>query len=86
MAYVQQVCDGYNKKSLMGNWCEERLYPEQPFREVQGKQVNIMSFRQEKKIKELPVLMEQDFRDLSLESKEGQSGKQLVELFLTINS
>jgi len=22
MSYVQQVCDGYNKKSLMGNWYE----------------------------------------------------------------
>jgi len=20
MSYVQQICDGYNKKSLMGNW------------------------------------------------------------------
>ena len=39
MAYVQQVCDGYNKKSLMGNWYEERLYPEQAFREKQHKQV-----------------------------------------------
>ena len=33
MAYVQQVCEGYNKKALMGNWYEERLYPQQPFRE-----------------------------------------------------
>ena len=39
MAYVQQICEGYNKKSLMGNWYEERLYPDQPFREIQGKQV-----------------------------------------------
>lgn len=43
MAYVQQVCEGYNKKSLMGNWYEERLYPEQPFREQQAKQVNHLS-------------------------------------------
>ena len=39
MAYVQQICDGYNKKSLMGNWYEERLYPEQSFREKQEKKV-----------------------------------------------
>lgn len=32
MSYVQQICDGYNKKTLMGNWYEERIYPEQPFR------------------------------------------------------
>jgi len=32
MAYVQQTCDGYNKKVMMGNWAEERLYPPQPFR------------------------------------------------------
>lgn len=35
MSYVQQICDGYSKKSLMGNWFEERLYPDQPFREKQ---------------------------------------------------
>lgn len=27
-----QICDGYNKKSLMGNWYEERWAPEQNFR------------------------------------------------------
>jgi hypothetical protein len=26
----------------MGNWYEERLYPEQPFREKQEKHVNII--------------------------------------------
>jgi hypothetical protein len=39
MAYVKQVCDGYTKKSFMGNWFEERLYPNQPFREEQKKNV-----------------------------------------------
>jgi hypothetical protein len=39
MAYVQQICEGYNKRSLMGNWMEERLYPAQPFRENLTKQV-----------------------------------------------
>jgi hypothetical protein len=37
MSYVKQICDGYNKNSLMGNWYEERLYPGQPFREEQQK-------------------------------------------------
>ena len=41
MAYVEQVCDGYNKKSLMGNWYEERLYPKQSFREDRAKAVSI---------------------------------------------
>ncbi len=27
-----QICDGYNRKSLMGNWYEERWAPKQPFR------------------------------------------------------
>lgn len=40
MAYVQEVCEGYNKKALMGNWYEERLYPEQKFREKQEKKVH----------------------------------------------
>lgn len=39
MSYVEQICDGYNKKALMGNWYEERLYPPQHFREVQEKKV-----------------------------------------------
>lgn len=39
MSHVEQICDGYNKKSLMGNWYEERLYPSQPFREQQDKKV-----------------------------------------------
>jgi hypothetical protein len=41
MAYVKQVCDGYTKKSFMGNWFEERLYPNQPFREEQKKNVRV---------------------------------------------
>ena len=44
MAYVKQICDGYNKKSLMGNWYEERLYLNQPFREQQLKQVTFYQF------------------------------------------
>lgn len=39
MAYVKQVCEGYNKNTLVGNWYEERLYPPQPFREDVQKQV-----------------------------------------------
>ena len=41
MAYVKQVCDGYNKKTLIGNWYEEREYPNQPFRENLSKSVSI---------------------------------------------
>jgi hypothetical protein len=52
MAYVEQVCDGYNKKSLMGNWFEERLYPPQPFRETVTKAVFMQIFRQEAKMRE----------------------------------
>lgn len=40
MAFVEQVCDGYNKKALMGNWQEERLYPSQPFRDNITKEVD----------------------------------------------
>ena len=39
MSYIQQIFDGYNKKTLMGNYFEERLYPEQPFRTEHKKQV-----------------------------------------------
>lgn len=81
MSHVEQVCDGYNKKALMGNWYEERLYPPQPFREQQAKQVTLLSHRLDKKIKESPVLMELAFRDHCLEYRGGQSGKQLGELF-----
>lgn len=45
MSYVQQICDGYNKKALMGNWYEERIYPEQPFREKQDKKVTPHLYR-----------------------------------------
>jgi len=24
MAYVQQICEGYSKRTLIGNWAEER--------------------------------------------------------------
>lgn len=51
MAYVQQVCDGYNKKSLMGNWYEERLYPKQPFREEAVKAVIITPYSPDPKTK-----------------------------------
>lgn len=39
MAYVQQICDGYSKRTLVGNWAEERQYSQQPFRENLVKQV-----------------------------------------------
>jgi len=29
---MAQACDGYSKPTLMGNWYEERLAPEQPMR------------------------------------------------------
>ena len=30
---MAQACDGYTKHSLMGNWYEERLAIDQPFRD-----------------------------------------------------
>lgn len=84
MSYVEQICDGYNKKALMGNWYEERLYPTQPFREVQEKKVSISIYqRLGIKIKELHVSMEQGFRDHCREFREEINGKLLVGLFLT---
>jgi len=32
---MAQSCDGYTKTALMGNWYEERLAPQQKFREFQ---------------------------------------------------
>jgi hypothetical protein len=32
MAYIQQICEGYSKRTLIGNWAEERQYTQQPFR------------------------------------------------------
>lgn len=51
MSYVKQICGGYNEQSLLGNWLEERLYPSQPFREQQQKQVLTQTFRQETRMK-----------------------------------
>jgi hypothetical protein len=58
MAYVQQVCDGYNKRSLMGNWMEERLYPPQPFRENLNKEVRHISCSHDPKMRPSPPLTE----------------------------
>jgi hypothetical protein len=60
MAYVEQVCDGYNKKSLMGNWFEERLYPPQPFREEKHKAVILLLCSPATKIRVSLALTEQD--------------------------
>lgn len=60
MAYVEQVCDGYNKKSLMGNWFEERLYPPQPFREEKHKAVILLPYSPGAKIRVSLVSMAQD--------------------------
>lgn len=83
MAYVQQVCDGYNKKTLMGNWYEERLYPKQPFREEIVKAVYIHSFRPEAKMKELHASIIQASREPCLACSEEASGRQAIESFST---
>lgn len=60
MAFVEQVCDGYNKKSLMGNWFEERLYPPQPFREEKHKAVILLTRSHAAKIRASLVSTAQD--------------------------
>lgn len=79
MAYVEQICDGYSKKALMGNWLEERLYPSQPFREEKHKAVTLSTYSPETKIKASPASTAQDSSELCLVSKEGASGKQPTE-------
>lgn len=63
MAYVEQVCDGYNKKALMGNWYEERQYPSQPFREQQTKAVTLTTCSPGIKMKASPLSTAQDSRE-----------------------
>lgn len=75
MAYVQQICDGYSKTSLMGNWYEERLYPQQAFREKQEKQVHAPSCRLAKKIRESPASTAPASRGPSPASREEESGR-----------
>lgn len=78
MAYVQQVCDGYNKKALMGNWYEERLYPKQPFREEIIKAVDLLPFRPETKTKPSPASTTPASREHYPVSNEGANGKQPI--------
>lgn len=75
MAFVEQICDGYNKKALMGNWFEERLYPSQPFREEKHKAVTLPTCSPEAKTKASPASTVQDSSELCLVSKGGASGK-----------
>lgn len=66
----------------MGNWYEERLYPEQPFREKQEKKVlHFFYLRFVTKMKELPVSTIQDSKGNSLDYKEEINGKPLAESF-----
>ena len=84
MAYVQQICDGYNKKSLMGNWYEERLYPEQAFRDKQEKKVHEEICRPAKKMKELLALMGLASNGPCLVYREEANGRQPVGLSSTM--
>jgi hypothetical protein len=77
MSYVKQICDGYSKKSLLGNWYEERLYPRQPFREDQNKQVAQYQCRREAKMRVSPALMILDHNERYQEFKGEVNGKQL---------
>ena len=49
MSYVEQICDGYSKKTLMGNWNEERSYPTQPFRDAPVKKVKYIDYAGKRK-------------------------------------
>ena len=75
MAYVQQTCEGYSKRSLMGNWQEERLYPQQAFRENLTKVVTLPSFSPGTKKKISLVSTAEVSRGPYLGSKGGPSGK-----------
>jgi|JI10StandDraft_1071094.scaffolds.fasta_scaffold294469_1 hypothetical protein len=86
MAYVQQVCDGYNKKSLMGNWQEERLYPKQPFREEIVKAVQLTPYSQDPRTKESPVSTTLASKERCLVSNAGTSGKPPTGSSLTTDS
>ena len=75
MAYVQQIFDGYSKRTLVGNWAEERQYSKQPFRENLVKQVWIYRISLVQKIKRSLALMGQASNDHSLDSNVETNGK-----------
>ncbi len=79
MAFVQQVCDGYSKHSLMGNWMEERLYPPQPFRENLTKEVLLLLHSLDPKIKQSPLSMALLSKEHFLAWNAGPSGKPQTE-------
>jgi hypothetical protein len=81
MAYVQQICDGYSKRTLIGNWAEERQYTQQPFRENLAKQVLIYRISLAQKMKPLPALMGQAFNGHYLDSNVETNGKLSIKLF-----
>lgn len=83
MAYVQQVCDGYSKRSLMGNWMEERLYPPQPFRENLNKEVPLIPYSQDPKTKPSQPSTALPSSALFLVSNGEPSGKHAIVLYLT---
>lgn len=66
----------------MGNWYEERLYPQQPFRENITKAVSIHSLSPEAAIRPSLVSTVRDSRGLFPDSKEEPSGKLSIESFL----
>jgi hypothetical protein len=76
MTYVKQICDGYNKQSLLGNWFEERLYPAQPFREQQLKQVLFPLSRPAIRMQASPASTKQATNVPCPASNEGANGKQ----------
>lgn len=86
MSYIEQVCDGYSKKTLMGNWYEEKLYPDQPFRVNPDKHVQTLLFRQEKKMKESLASITLASKDNCPDSIEKIIGKLQAELFLMMVS
>lgn len=75
MTYVKQICDGYSKQSLLGNWFEERLYPNQPFREQQLKQVPPPPRRLEIKMQASPASTTPATNAPSPASSDAASGK-----------
>ncbi len=81
MAYVQQICEGYSKRTLIGNWAEERQYTQQPFRENLAKQVLIYRISLAQKIKQSPALMGQASNDHYLDSNVETNGKLSIKLF-----
>lgn len=85
MTYVKQICDGYNKQSLLGNWFEERLYPAQPFREQQLKQVLLPSCRPVIRMQESPASTKPATNVPCPAFNEGANGKLLAGLSCTMD-